>query len=254
MIKFLTCLWYLKNPKFWKNFLYLIIVRIFLKNHDTQINYKKAKLWAKKNKSSYRKALYKVGCYGKLIRLDKKTFENGKKLAAKSKIKMGGPGHVNLIYYVVKTLKAKKIIETGVAYGWSSLAALKALSEMGRGKLYSIDMPYPMKNNEEYVGIVIQKYLKKYWHLIRKPDRTGIIDAIKIAGGDFDVCHYDSDKSWWGRKYGCNLLWKYLKINGLFICDDIQDNLFFSEFVKKKKCKFSVIEYQGKFIGLIRKT
>ena len=35
--------------------------------------------------------------------------------------------------------------------------------------------------------------------------------------------------------------------------DDIQDNLYFSEFVKNKLLNFAVVEFEGKFIGLIRK-
>ena len=41
--------------------------------------------------------------------------------------------------------------------------------------------------------------------------------------------------------------------NGLFISDDIQDNLYFYEFVKKNSLNFAVVEFNGKFNGLIRK-
>ena len=147
---------------------------------------------------------------------------------------MGGPGHIHLIYDCVRLSKARKIIETGVAYGWSSLAVLKAISQTKEGKLYSVDMPYPAKNNENDVGIVIPQYLKKNWSLIRKPDRPSIMDALNEASGQIDLCHYDSDKSWWGRDFAYPILWNALKSNGIFISDDIQDNLYFSEFVKKK--------------------
>ena len=73
------------------------------------------------------------------------------------------------------------------------------------------------------------------------------------ACGKIDLCHYDSDKSWWGRHYAYPILWDSLKSGGLFISDDIQDNLYFSEFVKKKNLKFVIVEFEGKFIGLIRK-
>ena len=136
-------------------------------------------------------------------------------------------GEIVAVGNAVKNLKAQKVIETGVAYGWSSLAILKALTEIGNGKLYSVDMPYPRRNNEKDVGIVVPEFLKKNWFLLRKPDQPGILEAIKMSGGDIDLCHYDSDKSWWGRNYAYPLLWKALKVGGLFICDDIQDNLFF---------------------------
>ena len=166
---------------------------------------------------------------------------------------MGGSGHIHLLYDCVRLLKAKNVIETGVAYGWSSLAILKALSLNGLGKLYSVDMPYPGKKNENDVGIAVPKNLRTNWTLIRKPDNPGIIIALNKAGGKIDLCHYDSDKSWWGRHYAYPILWKSLNSKGLFISDDIQDNLYFSEFVKKNLLNFVVVEFEGKFVGLIRK-
>ena len=109
------------------------------------------------------------------------------------------------------------------------------------------------KNNESDVGIVVPKRLRKNWVLIKKPDRPGIVNALEMCGGKIDLCHYDSDKSWWGRHYAYPILWNSLKPNGLFITDDIQDNLYFFEFVKNNSLKFAVIEFEGKYVGLIRK-
>ena len=98
-----------------------------------------------------------------------------------------------------------------------------------------------------------QKNLRKNWTLIKRPDNPGIIKALIKAGGKIDICHYDSDKSWWGRHYAYPILWNSLNHQGLFISDDIQDNLYFSEFVKKYALNFAVVKFDGKFVGLIRK-
>ena len=95
--------------------------------------------------------------------------------------------------------------------------------------------------------------LRKNWKLIRKPDNPGIKYSLRLIGGKIDLCHYDSDKSWWGRHYSYIVLWKALNSKGLFISDDIQDNLYFSKFVKNNYLNFAVIEFEGKFVGLIRK-
>ena len=92
-------------------------------------------------------------------------------------------------------------------------------------------MPYPKMDNEDYVGIVIPSFLKEYWHLIRKPDRKGIISGLKMFDQPIDLCHYDSDKSYYGRSYAYPLLWNSLKEGGIFISDDIQDNFAFKDFV-----------------------
>ena len=156
-------------------------------------------------------------------------------------------------FNAVKLTGAKCIVETGVAYGWSSLAILNAISINGKGKLFSVDMPYPKMGNEDFVGIVVPENLKSSWLLVREPDRCGLDKVISMTGGSIDLCHYDSDKSWWGRAYAFPLLWKALKPGGLFISDDIQDNMFFAEFVKLKSLPFAVTKSDGKFIGLIRK-
>ncbi len=250
--KILLIIWFILRPKYYLHFSSLI-KRKFLHDHDTLESSKKALEWAVSNSLPYVDALEKLNINGELSGLDNDTIIEGQKLEAKSSVKMGGSGHIHLLYDCVRLLKVRNVIETGVAYGWSSLAILKALSQNGFGKLYSVDMPYPRRKNENDVGIVVPKNLRKNWILIRKPDNPGIISALNKSGGEIDLCHYDSDKSWWGRHYAYPILWKSLKSKGLFISDDIQDNLYFSEFVKKNLLNFAVVEFEGKFVGLIRK-
>jgi len=250
--KILITLWFILRPKFYLHFLSMIKRKFFI-NHDTIINRRKAEAWAAKNTTSYISAFQKLGLKGDLVGLDINTINEAQKLEKSSSFKMGGAGHINLLYDCTKLLKAQKVIETGVAYGWSSLAILKALHDVNFGKLYSVDMPYPRKNNEGDVGIVVPKYLKDNWLLIREPDKPGIIKALEKAGRKIDLCHYDSDKSWWGRHYAYPILWDSLKPKGLFISDDIQDNLYFSEFVKNKSLQFVVVKFKEKYVGLIRK-
>ena len=252
MNKFHIIVWFVLHPKYWQHFLNKIKQK-FQTNHDTHQNTIKAIEWASSNAVTTEKALLNLGIKGSLINLDDSFIKEAQKRASKSLVKMGGPGHINLLYNSVRLLRATSIIETGVAYGWSSLGILKALSENQRGFLYSVDMPYPTKNNENYVGIVVPENLRNYWHIIKKPDRPGIKEALKLAKGQLDLCHYDSDKSWWGRDYAYPILWESLKSGGLFISDDIKDNLYFSYFVKSKSLNYAVINYKGKFIGLIRK-
>ena len=251
--KILIIIWFILRPKYYEHLYYIIKKKLFLKNHDTIQNQKKAFEWAASNSIPYEDALKKLEINGDISGLDFETIDEAHKKASKSSVKMGGPANIHLIYDCVILLKPKKIIETGVAYGWSSLAILKALFKIGEGSLISVDMPYPRKKNEKDVGIIVPEYLKKNWTLLRKPDRPGIKDALKLANGIIDLCHYDSDKSWWGRDFAYPILWNSLKSKGLFISDDIQDNLYFSEFVKSKSLSFAVVEFEGKFIGLIRK-
>lgn len=248
----MTLIWFLKRPIFWKH-LYQLIKRKFMTNHDTIILREKAEEWAKEHVVTYKEALLNLGLCGEIHPMSKSLLSQGQTLALESPVAMGGPGDLDLLFNAVRLLKAEKVIETGVAYGWSSLAILYAMSLNDKGKLYSVDMPYVKKGNEAYVGIAVPNTLRDRWVLLREPDRCGVEKLIDMSGGHLDLCHYDSDKSWWGRAYAFPLLWNALKPGGLFISDDIQDNLYFSNFVQVKKLKFAVTKSSGKFVGIIRK-
>ena len=256
--KIKTFLWFLTKPAYWGHAVALI-VRIFLINKDSDRLRGDAGGWAKSQSvSSVNEALRKIGLLNKDInfneRIEPLLISGAVKLAKKSKVQMGGPGDLELLYSASKLSGAKKILETGVAYGWSSLALLASIKDDDSSRLISIDMPYPKMNNEEFVGCVVDNSLRDKWELIREPDRYGILKAIEKFGGTFDLCHYDSDKSYYGRKYAYGMLWDALKDGGVFISDDIQDNMYFKEFVEGKKIQFSVIKSADKYVGIIYKN
>jgi predicted O-methyltransferase YrrM len=189
----------------------------------------------------------------KIPRIPDELLEVARTLASGSRVQMGGAGDIDLLYAATLLSGATRVVETGVAYGWSSLAILAALEARSDGRLVSVDMPYPKMNNEDFVGIVVPESLRQQWELIREPDRNGLVKAIARFGGSIDLCHYDSDKSWYGRQFGYRLMWDALVPGGIFISDDIQDNFAFKEFVEARQLVFAVTEYEGKFVGIARK-
>ena len=253
--KFKTLLWFLSKPTFYRHGLELFL-RKFRSNCDSSLHVAQATDWAEQHTVSVQEALELVGLSeegSETPKIDKQLVAEANSLAQQSKVKMGGAGDIHLIYAATLLSKAKIAIETGVAYGWSSLSMLAGLDDDPSSLLVSIDMPYPKMNNEGYVGIVVPHFLQKKWHLIRQPDRRGIMKAIKKINQPVDICHYDSDKSYYGRSYGYPLLWNALKKGGIFISDDIQDNLAFKNFVESKNLIFAVTEYKGKYIGITKK-
>jgi predicted O-methyltransferase YrrM len=113
-------------------------------------------------------------------------------------VRMGGAGNLDLLYWLAEYCQATTVIETGVAYGWSSLALLLSLSTRPGARLLSTDMPYPNANNEQFVGCVVPQSLRSGWQIIDRADRQALPRALKQAGR-IDMCHYDSDKSYAGR-------------------------------------------------------
>ena len=143
-------------------------------------------------------------------------------------------------------------METGVAYGWSSFAALASLVHRN-GTLYSSDMPYILQNHsEDFVGCVIPQKYRNNWDLYRFADKESL---PKIFGkvDSFDVVHYDSDKSYDGRIWAYNLLFSKVREGGIFMSDDIGDNAAFKDFCETMGLKPYVVEFDGKYAGLIIK-
>lgn len=59
------------------------------------------------------------------------AFSEARQRPAECPPKMGRAGDLELLYGLVRCFGARRVVETGVAYGWSSLAILLALSYQG---------------------------------------------------------------------------------------------------------------------------
>ena len=247
--------WFLQRPSFWPH-AFTLALRKVVPARDTPEERAHASQWAEERAVGVESALKAVGLDvppAGMPRLAEELRAEAAQLADSARVRMGGPGDIDLLHAAAVLSGAKRIVETGVAYGWSSLALLAALDRAQDGCLASVDMPYPKMNNEEWVGVAVPRRLRGRWVLVRQPDRFGLRKAIAQQGGRIDLCHYDSDKSYGGREYGYALLWRALRSGGIFISDDIQDNLAFRDFVEARGVAFAVTKYEGKFVGIARK-
>tara|TARA_B110000014_G_scaffold250757_1_gene227356 strand:+ start:8615 stop:9382 length:768 start_codon:yes stop_codon:yes gene_type:complete len=248
-----TLLWFLlKGPKFYPT-MFSLILRKFLPFKDSLQHKELERSWCEKHSISLEECVQK---YGFTLPADP-IFSNDYIIEVenrlnKSRSNFGGQGHIDLLYIACEGLKATKVVETGVAYGWSSSAILKSLSKRS-GKLISVDMPMMKQTDYHLIGTAVHEENLKFWDLIREPDKFGLRKAIKKHGDSFDIAHYDSDKSYYGRKWSQPLIWKHLKKGGIFISDDIEDNSAFREFVEENQIEFCVLEFEGKYVGMVKK-
>lgn len=166
-------------------------------------------------------------------------------------LEMGGGGAYPLLMFITRLLKPKVVLETGVAAGWSSRSILEALQRNGSGKLYSTDFPYfRHQDPEEHIGWVVPTELKVGWHLDIRGDRIAL-PGIVTSLDEIDMFHYDSDKSYRGRSFAMTCISKKLSPQAVVIMDDIQDNLYFHDFVRDNTSNPIVFEFEGKFIGAV---
>ena len=156
-----------------------------------------------------------------------------------------------MLYDLSCMIRAEKVLETGVAAGWSSLAFLAALQRT-HGTLVSIDLPYVGRSDLAQIGMAVPLELRANWKLYIEPDRSGIPKAISELG-ELDIVHYDSDKSYLGRKWAYPRLWKAVRPGGLFISDDITDNIAFVEFATEVDVDPIIVLEDDRYVGIIKK-
>jgi hypothetical protein len=250
-----TAIWFISRPKYLPQIFQIFKRNRYLKKENTS---HEATKWAKANaidKLTTIKEIY--GNDAQLIHFKSEfptIYDYALNQQKNCPVNMGGEGAVDILYSITKYKQPKNIIETGVAYGWSSLAILLGIKDIENAYLISNDMPYIKMNNDDYVGCVVPGNLKSRWELQRLPDVVGIPKALKKFDYRIDLCHYDSDKSYTGRMFAYPLLWDALVPGGIFISDDIQDNIAFKEFSEKIHIRPIIIEHQGKYVGILQKT
>jgi len=250
--KLKSIVWFLKRPALYPQMLHLVKMKFY---PDKEQEREAVKNWCEsqvKTREEVLQAYLGPSEFTPIESLFPESFKQAYEAAEKCPVFMGGPGDLTLLYHLSAHQNAKYAIETGVAFGWSSLALLLGLSKDQESQLISIDMPYVQVDNDPYVGSVVPEALRTNWTLIRQADRQGLPKALKSVPY-LNICHYDSDKSYYGRKWAYPKLWEALQPGGFFISDDIQDNWAFREFKAHVNRPCFIVEYDNKYVGIIRK-
>lgn len=166
-------------------------------------------------------------------------------------VALGGGGAYPLMYFLTRRLRPTTVVETGVAAGWTSAAVLAALEANGSGRLFSSDFPYfRLENPEQYVGAVVPEELRDRWSLELAGDRKNLPAFVELVE-QIDLVHYDSDKSAGGRRFAMQVLGQKLSPSAVVVMDDIEDNLFFRDWAAERGEAPIVLEFQGKFVGIV---
>lgn len=249
--KLKTLAWYLRQPKG----LSLVMNLIKQKTVSRKLEQTRDEAWAWGNEraTDTTTALKTLFPNGNNINVDiesqfSKEFTNAKQKFESTPYKMGGPGNLALLYNICELINAKYVAETGVAYGWSSLSILLSIAKRSDSLLVSTDMPYANMGNDNFVGVVVSDELRSHWKLVREADVSGLPKAL-AAVPYLDVVHYDSDKSYIGRMKSYKMMYDKLRSGGVFISDDIQDNVGFRDYCAKLSVNPVVIATDNKLVG-----
>lgn len=242
---------YISNPLYWKHLFYKIFYKFiyyekFSKTELIQIINSRFKVYLDKD-------LLENELNVKYHQFDiNKYVINKSYISHLNKQAIGGGANLSLLYSIIYKSNINNILETGVAFGWSSLSILAAIKNKNNSKLVSVDLPYPGFKNFDYIGSVVPNKFKKNWLLIIGSDRS-VLKRV-LFNQNFDLIHYDSDKTYHGRIWAYNILWNNLRSGGVFISDDISDNKAFIDFADKLNLDPYIISFKNKYIGLIIKN
>jgi len=164
------------------------------------------------------------------------------------------------IYLLLRAMKPKTVVETGVALGTSTSYILQALSDNGQGLLYSIDKPRLMYMGENgllrYVyipakrhGYFIPEELRTRWKLIEGLSSEKLRPLLEDLG-EIDFFLHDSGHTYENMTYEFNCAWPHIKAGGFLASDDIERNTAFYDFARSHKLQPVVV---GEILGLAGK-
>ena len=170
----------------------------------------------------------------------REVHERAERIGNETGVALGGGARVPLLYFVTRLLKPAVVVETGVAAGYSSTAFLTAMARNGHGRLYSSDFPYfRSQDPERSIGVLVPDELRGEWTLRVRGDEHNLPEIL-AAVDHIDLFHYDSDKSYAGRRRSLRLVEPKLAPRAAVLMDDINDNLFFRDEVEGRAQPFLV--------------
>jgi Methyltransferase domain len=143
----------------------------------------------------------------------------------------GDAGFVRAIWCLIRHIKPKKIVETGVAHGVTSRFILEALNRNRDGHLWSIDLPPVERVWREQVGAAVGDRYKDRWSYIAGSSRRHLPELLSRLG-EIDLFIHDSLHSERNVRFELDLAWRAVTSNGALVVDDVDANWGFQSFTQ----------------------
>jgi len=157
------------------------------------------------------------------------------------------------LYILCKLAKPELIVETGVAYGLSSMYILQAFEENKKGSLHSIDGIFSPWQTMEMIGSAIPSNLKNRWS-IHFGSSTENLHNVLSSLRSVDIFFHDSLHTYKNMMFEFEMAWPCISSGGFLISDDIGDNNAFYDFCTKLNLDFITLKQKsGMYLGIIKK-
>jgi len=143
----------------------------------------------------------------------------------------GDAGLVRAIWCLVRHLKPRTVIETGVAHGVTSRVVLEALERNGAGHLWSIDLPPWERDWHAQIGAAVGDLFADRWSYIKGSSRRRLPDLLSRLG-QIDLFIHDSLHSEHNVRFELDSVWRCLSPQGAIVVDDVDANWGFRSFTQ----------------------
>jgi len=154
------------------------------------------------------------------------------------------PVFARLCYALVRALRPKLGVETGVCYGVTSAYVLQALSVNRDGQLHSIDLPPLGKNGDDFVGWFVPQELRSRW-MLHRGQSSRLLPPLLAGVDTIDLFIHDSLHTYRNMTHEFRFAWAALRAGGVLVSDDIEGNSAFAELATAPDVLYSVVMPQG---------
>jgi len=155
---------------------------------------------------------------------------------------LDGP-YAQALYVLVRVLRPRVIVETGIGNGYSSLFLLAALESNGEGHLHSIgwDEPGAYLPAGSTSGWLVPSELGRRWRRIEGRSSEELPGLLRRLGS-VDLFLHDSDHSRENQAFEMSEAWRYLPPGSVIACDDVRASDAFDTLLSERHCRARIID------------
>lgn len=143
----------------------------------------------------------------------------------------GDNGLVRALWCLVRHLRPRTVIETGVGHGMTSRLILEALERNGTGRLFSIDRPVKERHLHAEIGIAVGDRFRDRWTLLKGTSRRHLPGLLSRVG-QVDLFVHDSLHTASNVRFELDTAWPHVPPGGALVVDDIDANWGFHSFTR----------------------
>ena len=143
-------------------------------------------------------------------------------------------------YLLCRLISPSVVLETGVAYGVSSVFILRALEENGSGTLHSVDLPPLSSEYERFWGIAVPEALRARWRLHRGSSAR-VLPRLLQETRTVDLFVHDSLHTYRNMRREFDTVWPHLRKGGVILADDVERNRAFGDLQRKSPTLWRVV-------------